>query len=141
MTKHGSGTLLPAPDSPEYAPYLYWFHFANGTLQATMGRMMMLNRLSLPVDNPVLQATQGRLDRAAGVRRATIGAKVPYFAGSALTAADIMNVVTLSTMRYFFPVDLAPYPNIRAYLARIGARSAYQRAMQKGDPGMKLMLD
>ena len=37
--------------------------------------------------------------------------------------------------------DFAPYPNIRAYLKRIGARQAYQRAMQKGDPGMALLLD
>ena len=67
--------------------------------------------------------------------------QTPYLAGAKLTAADIMNVFSLSTMRYFFPVDLAPYPNVRAYLARIGARPAYQRAMAKGDPGMALLLD
>ena len=43
-------------------------------------------------------------------------------------------------MRYFMPVDLAPYAGIRAYLARIGARPAYRRAMAKGDPGMELLL-
>ena len=41
-------------------------------------------------------------------------------------------------MRYFMPFDLAPYPNIRAYLQRIAGREAYQRAMHKGDPGMTL---
>jgi glutathione S-transferase len=51
-----------------------------------------------------------------------------------------MSVFSLTTMRYFMPVDLAPYPNIRAYLARIAARPAYQRAMQQGDPGMTLLL-
>ena len=51
-----------------------------------------------------------------------------------------MTVFSLTTMRYFFPVDLAPYPAIRAYLARVGARPAYQRAMAKGDPGMKVLL-
>ena len=40
----------------------------------------------------------------------------------------------------FFPVDLAPYPNIRAYLARVAAREGYRRAMAKGDPAMTPML-
>ena len=37
-------------------------------------------------------------------------------------------------------LDLAPYPNIRAYLQRIGARPAYQRAMAKGDPDLVPLL-
>ena len=44
-------------------------------------------------------------------------------------------------MRHFQPIDLAPYPNICAYLARIGERPAYRRAMAKGDPGVTPMLD
>lgn len=50
-------------------------------------------------------------------------------------------VFGLTTMRAFAPRDLTPYPNIRAYLKRIGERPAYQRAMQKGDPAMTPMLD
>ena len=46
----------------------------------------------------------------------------------------------LTTMRVFVPRDLSPYPNIRAYLQRIGERPAYQRAMKKGDPDMKPLL-
>ena len=38
------------------------------------------------------------------------------------------------------PYDLARCPNIVGYLARIGARPAYRRAMEKGDPGMPLLL-
>ena len=57
-----------------------------------------------------------------------------------LTAADIMIVFSLTTMRSFAPYDLKPYARILAYLRRIGARSAYRRAMQKGDPGMTLLL-
>ena len=36
--KHGGGRLTLKADHPDFAPYLYWFHFANGTLQAAMGR-------------------------------------------------------------------------------------------------------
>ena len=66
---------------------------------------------------------------------------MPYLAGEAFTAADIMTVFSLTTMRSFMPVDLAPYAHIKAYLQRIGARQAYRRAMRKGDPDMAPMLD
>ena len=35
-----------------------------------------------------------------------------------------MIVFTLKTMRIFLPLDLAPWPNILAYLQRIGKRPA-----------------
>ena len=105
-----------------------------------MGRNMLLRRLNLPADNPVLVSTLGRLDRALNLLDARLG-EADYLVGAELTAADIMMVFSLTTMRYFMPVDLGPYAHIQAYLRRIGAREAYQRAMQKGDPGMPLLLN
>lgn len=139
LAKYGEGRLTLGPDHPDFAAYLYWLHFANGTLQPAMGRNMILGRLKLPADNPVLQAMRGRLERALGLVEARLS-KAEYLAGSEFTAADIMTVFTLTTMRYFMPLDLAPYPAILAYLQRIAARPAYQRAMAKGDPGMPLLL-
>jgi glutathione S-transferase len=139
LARHGRGRLAPGPQDAAFADYLYWFHFTNGTLQPAMGRMMILGRLDLAADHPVRQAMQGRLDRALGLVEARLAA-VPWLAGPDFTAADIMMGFTLTTMRYFQPVDYAPYPAIRAWLERIAAREAYQRAMAKGDPGMKLLL-
>lgn len=139
LAKYGGGRLAPGPEQPEFPDYLFWFHFANGTLQLNLVRNATLRRLDLPADNPVLVAMRGRLDRALGQVEARLGV-VPYLAGGELTAADIMTVFPLTTMRLFMPVDLGPYPNMRAYLRRIGAREAYRRAMEKGDPGMAPML-
>jgi glutathione S-transferase len=139
IAKHGAGRLALAPDHRDFAEYLYWFHFANGTLQAVMGRNMVLRRLDLAADNPVLVSASGRLDRALAVVEARLG-EAPYLAGGEFTAADIMTVFSLTTMRSFMPVDLAPYPAILAYLQRIGARDAYRRAMRKGDPDMAPLL-
>ncbi|MBC7435296.1 MAG: glutathione S-transferase, partial [Bdellovibrionales bacterium] len=61
MARHGGGRLELAPTHPDFAQYLYWFHFANGNLQPNMGRNMILRRLNLPADNATLAATQGRL--------------------------------------------------------------------------------
>lgn len=137
--RYGKGRLTLDTDHPDFAQFLYWFHFANGTLQPATGRNMILGRLNLPADNPMLLAMKARLALALGLVEARLG-KVDYFAGREFTTADIMNVFTLTTMRLFLPFDLAPYPAILAYLQRIGGRDAYQRAMRKGDPGMTPLL-
>jgi glutathione S-transferase len=139
VAKHGNGRLALAADHPDFAQFLYWFHFANGTLQPAMGRNMILSRLRLAEDNPILLAMRGRLDLALGLVEARLG-KVAYFAGREFTTADIMTVFSLTTMRLFLPFDLAPYPAILAYLQRIGKRASYQRAMRKGDPDMPPLL-
>jgi glutathione S-transferase len=139
VAKHGNGRLALAADHPDFAQFLYWFHFANGTLQPAMGRNMILSRLRLAEDNPILLAMRGRLDLALGLLEARLG-KVAYFAGREFTTADIMTVFSLTTMRLFLPFDLAPYPAILAYLQRIGKRASYQRAMRKADPDMTPLL-
>ena len=139
VAKYGKGRLVLAADHPDFAQFVYWFHFANGTLQPAMGRNMMLGRLNLADDNPLLIAMKARLKLALDLVEARLD-KADYFAGSAFTSADIMIVFSLTTMRLFLPFDLAPYPAILAYLQRIGRRDAYQRAMRKGDPDLTPLL-
>lgn len=137
--RYGSaGLALPAGHA-HFTDYVYWFHFSNGTMQPVMGRRMLLRRLTLPDDNPVVAFVNERMSRAfAHVEKRL--SEADHLAGPVFTAADIMLVFSLTTMRYFLPVDLAPYPGILAYLQRIAGREAYQRAMRKGDPGMELLL-
>ena len=59
---------------------------------------------------------------------------VSFLAGDELTAADIMLVVTLTTIRGFDGIDLTGRDNILRYLQRIAGRDAYKQARQKGDP-------
>ncbi len=66
--------------------------------------------------------------------------EAPFFGGRDLTTADIMMVYCLTTSRACRGTPLEGYPNLKAYLARIGARPAYQRAMAKAEPGMAPML-
>jgi glutathione S-transferase len=139
MAKYGSGNLVPVPTDATFPDYLYWFHFANGSLQPNLGRSMILSRLELQADNPTLKWVSARRDLVMGLVEKRLG-DTDYLAGDAFTAADIVTVFSLTTMRLFLPVDLSPYPNILAYLQRIGARDAYQRAMKKGDPDLTPML-
>jgi glutathione S-transferase len=139
VAKYGKGQLVLGPDHPDFAAFLYWYHFANGTLQPATGRNMILGRLNLPDDNALLRAMKGRLDLALGLVEARL-ATAEYLAGRDFTTADIMIVFSLTTMRLFLPYDLGAYPAILAYLQRIGRRDAYRRAMENGDPGMVPLL-
>ena len=99
----------------------------------------MVGRVGLAPDHPVQMAVQGRLDRVMALVEARLG-EADYLAGGEFTAADIMSVFSRTTMRLFQPLDLRPYPNILAYLQRIGSRPAYRRAMAKSDPDLTPML-
>ena len=114
------------------------FFFTNALALAMHGGLI-LSVTNPAKGHPVAASARERVDRALAMVDARL-AEVPYLAGSEFTAADIMNVFTLTTMRYFQPWDISGYPHLLAYLARIAQRPAYMAAMAKGDPGMKLLL-
>ena len=138
IAKYGRGRLAVGPDSPAFADYLYWFHFANGSMMPS-GMVDMILSIVGKGDDEATRSLRARGDRAHAVVEQRLGG-AEYFAGPAFTAADIMMLFPLTTMRVFVPRDLAPYPNIRAYLARIGERPAFRRAARKGDPDMTPLL-
>ncbi|MCC6921136.1 MAG: glutathione S-transferase [Alphaproteobacteria bacterium] len=139
LARYGDGRLAVGKDAPNFADYLFWYHFANGTMLPSGMNAMILSLLGVEKASQIGQALMSRADRSHAIVEERLG-KVPYFAGDAFTAADIIMVFGLTTMRAFAPRDLAPYPNILAYLQRIGARPAYRRAMAKGDPDMPPLL-
>jgi glutathione S-transferase len=139
VAKYGGGRLAAAPDAANFADYLFWFHFANGSLVSTEMLNMVTAFIGAPADHPAMAMVRDRSERAWRLVEQRLG-EAPYFAGEAFTAADVMMVFALTTMRVFIPRDLSGLPNILAYLQRIAARPAYQSAMAKGDPGMSLLL-
>ena len=134
--KYGNGRLSVGADAPNFADYLFWLHFANATM---MTRHMMLLGARPDDSSPVAAWARERAKATWDLAEQRLG-EAPYFAGDDFTAADIIMFFPLTTMRAFTPVSLEAYPNIRAYLQRIGARPPYQRAMAKGDPAMTPML-
>ncbi len=139
IVKHGGGRFKLEAHHRDYASYLYWFHFSNGNLQPAIVRLIMLGYARLPADHPVQMGLQARFDRVLALVESRLS-EAPWLAGGEFTAADIMSVFSLTTMRLFQPVDFEPYPNIRAYLHRVGERPAYRRAMATSDPDLEPML-
>jgi glutathione S-transferase len=139
IARHGGGRLALAAEAPAYADYLYWFHFVNGTLQPSFGSQIILRWSGVADDSLSMRVMSQRLETAVSMVDVRLG-QTPHLAGEQFSAADIMMVFTLTTMRYFAPFDLGPYQAILAYLQRVADRPAYRRAMAKADPDMPLLL-
>jgi glutathione S-transferase len=135
IARHGGGRLAVAADQPEFADYLFWLHFANGSFMPACMVDFVAGRMSAASAAPeFVQALRDRSNRAYDLVERRLGG-AEYFAGRQFTAADIIMFFPLTTMRAFAPHDLSSAPNTRAYIKRITARPAYRRAMQKADPG------
>ena len=131
--RHGAGRLAPRPDDPAYARYLYWLHFAEGSLMSLMLIALVLSRVPEAAASPVTSRIGARVTQMLAFVDTELGSG-PWFAGAEFTAADVMMAFPFTTMRHFLNVDVAPYPNLTAYLARIASRPAYQKAMTLAGP-------
>ena len=134
--KYGGCRLSPGVDDPDFADHLFWFHFANGTLM-TNGMMGIAAQAAGATEMPPFVADRTAKAWQMVEKRA---GEAEFFGGRNLTLADIMLGFSLTTGRAFGGMSLATFPNIAAYLQRIGQRPAYQQAMAKAEPGMPPML-
>lgn len=131
--RYGGGRLAVDPHAREYAGYLYWLHFAEGSLMSLMLIVLTLSRIPEAKESPVRARALARMAKMLEFVDGKIAGH-DYFAGSQFTSADVMMVFAFTTVRRFLDYDLAPYANIRAYLKRIEARPAYRRAMEIAGP-------
>jgi len=131
--RYGQGRLAVAPESQDYARYLYWLHFAEGSLMAVLIVPLVLTRVPEGTASPAGVRMLERMRQTLVYIDAEL-AKASYFAGDTFSAADLMMTFPFTTMRLFLNYDLAPYPNILAFLARIEARPAYRKAMAVAGP-------
>ncbi|ADG09435.1 glutathione S-transferase [Caulobacter segnis] len=140
---HGQGRLIPAAGSAERLRYTYWLHYAEGSAMTPL--LLTLVFSALPKRAPGLmkplvksiaaKAQAGFVDPQLKTHidywEAEL-AKSPWFAGPEFTAADIA---------MSFPLEAgadragaASRPHIKAFLEKIHARPAYQRALERGGP-------
>lgn len=138
IARHGNGRLAVTSDSPAFPDYLFWFHFANGSMMPIAIADLVIGTLGRE-ENDITRALQARGDKAFAMVEARLS-RCSYFAGSEFSAADIIMFFPLTTMRLFTPRDMSPYPNTLAYLQRVGQRQAYQRAMRKAEPDLLPLL-
>jgi glutathione S-transferase len=145
VERHGGGALAPAAGSPEALRYRYWMHFAEGTAMSPLLLKLVFDRIEgnkMPFFvKPIAKMISVRAKAAFIVpniesqldfMEAELG-KSEWFAGNAFTAADIQMSFPVEAAQARGGLD-AKRPRLMAYLARIHARPAYERALARGGP-------
>jgi len=131
--RHARGRLALEPSDPAYARYIYWLHFAEGSLMSLLLIVLVLSRVKEASASPVAARMRERMSQMLAFVDRELGAG-PWFAGEAFTAADVMMVFPFTTLRHFLDYDLGPHAHIQAYLKRIEARPAYRKAVALAGP-------
>ena len=143
VARHGGGKLIPAPDTAERLRYTYWLHFAEGSGMPPLLMKLVFDRIeSAPMPffaKPIAKALSRKvkstfiepnLKRQLDYMEAELG-HAPWFAGKAFTAADIMMSFVVEAAAAGGGLD-ASRPKLMDWLARIHARPAYLKAIERG---------
>lgn len=134
VARHGGGRLGVAADAADFPRYLYWLHYAEGSLMQQLLREWTVERMLPDADAaPGMARIRDATRQHLGMVEAHL-AQFPYFAGADFTAADVMMVFSFTTLQRFRGLDLGPCPALVAYLERIAERPAYRRAMALAGP-------
>ena len=133
VRKYGNGKLFLGPEHKDFAQFLFWYHYANGTVLPALMMDMTAKRAGAP-------PMTSRTDLAYKLIEDHLG-KATWFAGDEFTAADIMMGFPLTRARMVSGIDISTMPNLRAYLQRVSERPAYRKAMAIAEPNMPPRLD
>ncbi|MEM9257105.1 MAG: glutathione S-transferase [Pseudomonadota bacterium] len=133
--RYGEGKLSIAPEHPDYPHYLFWMQF-NNNLQSVLFIKLAFQSagVELSADNPMAATTQRREDGIYNALEQRL-AESDYLGSDRFTCADIMSLFNLTSLGMLGarPLD-DKLPNTCAYVERVTARPAYQRAMQIAGP-------
>lgn len=137
--------IMTLPGTPEHLQCRYWMHFAEGSLMNWL--VMKLVFMTIPKQpmpffvRPIARALckqvqQRLIDPNIANATAFIESHLtqePWFAGKCLTLADIQMSFAVSALTARGDL-VTRCPALTAYVRKMEARPAYQRALVKGGP-------
>jgi glutathione S-transferase len=141
--KYGDGRMVPPAGTPQRLRYTYWLHYAEGSAMTPLLFKLVFDRIA---KNPAPWPISAIARRIAGtVTTAFISPNMKrhldyieselnayaWFAGEQFTAADVQMSFPLEIAVSRAGLD-ASRPKSTAFLERIHARDAYQRALERG---------
>ncbi|HYD05971.1 MAG TPA: glutathione S-transferase [Reyranella sp.] len=141
---YGNGRFKPAAGTAERIQYGYFLHYAEGSLMPLLLMKLIFSRI--PGRLPFFMRPVGRAI-SAGANKTLLDPQIgthfmfleselgrrEWFAGPEFTAADIQMSFPLEAAAARAPI-VRQMPKLSAFLDRIHARPAYQRALEKGGP-------
>lgn len=145
IERYGQGRLAPAAGTPEALRYRYWLHYAEGSAMPPLLFKLVFDTIEsskMPFfAKPIARAISAKT-KAAFITpnikthldfiESELG-KSEWFAGDAFSGADIQMSFPVEAAAARSGLD-ASRPKLMAFLQRIHARPAYQRALERGGP-------
>lgn len=127
LARYGDGRLMPKVSSPDFPAYLQWLHYAEGMIMPPVNTIVV-ETILLPPE----RRNQGNVDRATKLLGQMLSAVDQHLAGrdylaGEFSGADIMTGHAC-TVAARLKADISDKPHVAAYIARINARPALQRA-------------
>jgi glutathione S-transferase len=135
IARRGRGRLAVKPDEREFARYLQWLHFAEGSAMNRLSVESMVKPFltdDWAEKAPPLIIYLGAGERLLAYFETSLEG-APYFAGEAFTAADIMMELPVR-FALMGGVDGGRFPNTSAWRERVTGRAAYQRMLARALP-------
>lgn len=143
VERYGKGRLVPPAGTPDKRRYTYFLHFAEGTVMAPLLMKLVFDQVETspmpffarPIARSISQKVKGsyimpQIRQHLDFMEVELG-KSAWFAGDEFTAADIQLSFALEASAARGGLG-ANYPKLSAFLDRIHARPAYQRALERG---------
>lgn len=129
LAKYGNGRLAPDVSSPDFPTYLQWLHYAEGMIMPPVNTIVVETILLKPE-----RRNQVNVDRAVKLLSQMLTAvddclRGREFLAGAFSGADIMtgHVCMVATR---LGADVSDKPHVAAYVERLHARPALQRAWE-----------
>ena len=127
LDKYGDGTMVPATRSPDYPTYLQWLHYAEGMMMPQVN-IIVVETIFLPEE----RRNQTNVDRATKLLTRMLTAVDIHlqdreFLAGGFSGADIMTGHACIVSGRL-GANISDKPNVAAYIDRLEARPALQKA-------------
>ena len=128
LERYGEGRLAPAPGPPDRPAFLQWLHYAESTAFPPVGIVVWLSRYREGADSDsLLEDARERAASGLDFLERELGDRT-WLLGDEFSAADVMMGFTLvAAMAVGVLTDR--HPRLQAYVARLSARPALQKAL------------
>ena len=127
VARYGGGKLQPDPKSDAHVAYSEWLHYSEGSAMLPLMMNLYLMRLG-EAGAPLHERVASEIDNNLAYIAGALGDK-EYLLGE-FTGADLQMSFVMEVARAFG--KLGPYPTLAAYIARLQARPAFKRSIEKG---------
>ena len=127
LARYDNGRMAPDVSSPDFPLYLQWLHYAEGMIMPPVN-IIVVETILLPPE----RRNQVNVDRATKLLSRMLSAVETHLEGREFLAGDFSGADVMTghacTVAQRLGADISDKPNVAAYIDRLNARPALQRA-------------